>query len=67
MSSESMLDGLGAVKGERGGLDQGTKGQRMDHGQLTLGDVDKQMYMLLTITNTYFDHQHSTQKHDKVR
>ena len=22
---------------------------------------------LLTVTNTHFDHQHSTQKHDKVR
>ena len=40
-----MLDGLGVVKGERGGLDQETEGQRMDHGQLTLGYVNEQGHM----------------------
>lgn len=36
-----MHDGLRAVKGRHGILDRWIEGQRMDHGRLALGDVDK--------------------------
>jgi hypothetical protein len=39
------VGGLGAVKDGHGGLDQGTEGQRTNHGRLALSDDDKQMYM----------------------
>jgi hypothetical protein len=34
-------NGTRAVKGDQEGLDQGTKGQRMDHDQLALGHSHK--------------------------
>jgi hypothetical protein len=43
------VDGPGVLKDRHGGLDQGTKGWRMDHGWLALGDIDKQVYMRWSI------------------
>lgn len=44
--------GPGAVKGGCGGLDGWAEGRKMDRRWLTLGDVDKKVYMQRMVVET---------------